>query len=163
MWPLLVNDFTKELISVLWHYTLDRKYEKQLISCKEIFITHTPFDFASEKLSIHSPIAYFSWSDTHSIYGNGLEMKASRKLADKLKQIKYSIKPIISKMWVLYLEFSMKKHQRNINFPSINHSQWKISNSRVNFQILKNYRPVSLLPVCTEIFERIIYNRIKNL
>ena len=27
-------------------------------------------------------------------------------------------------------------------------------------QILKNYRPVSLLPICAKIFERIIYNRI---
>ena len=27
-------------------------------------------------------------------------------------------------------------------------------------QFLKNYRPVSLLPVCAKIFERIIYNRI---
>ena len=27
-------------------------------------------------------------------------------------------------------------------------------------QILKNYRPVSLLPICAKIFERIIYNKI---
>ena len=31
---------------------------------------------------------------------------------------------------------------------------------KVHKQILKNYRPVSLLPICARIFQRIIYNRI---
>ena len=29
-----------------------------------------------------------------------------------------------------------------------------------NKQTLKNYRPVSLLPICSKIFERIFYNKV---
>ena len=44
-------------------------------------------------------------------------------------------------------------------------SEWKKANvvpihKKDDKQILKNYRPVSLLPVSVKIFERIIYNRI---
>ena len=44
-------------------------------------------------------------------------------------------------------------------------SEWKKANvvpihKKDDKQILKNYRLVSLLPICTKIFERIIYNRI---
>ena len=42
-------------------------------------------------------------------------------------------------------------------------NEWKMANvvpflKKGNKQILKNYRPVSLLPICGKIFERLIYN-----
>ena len=47
----------------------------------------------------------------------------------------------------------------NGKFPS----EWKKANvvpvhKKGNKQILENYRPVSLLPICGKIFERLIYN-----
>ena len=43
-------------------------------------------------------------------------------------------------------------------------SEWKKANvvpihKKDDKQVLKSYRPISLLPVCAKIFERIIYNR----
>ena len=42
-------------------------------------------------------------------------------------------------------------------------NEWKMANvvpvhKKSDKQILKNYRPVSLLPICGKIFERLIYN-----
>ena len=44
-------------------------------------------------------------------------------------------------------------------------TEWKKANvvlvhKKSDKQILKNYRPVSLLPVCGKIFERLLYNRL---
>ena len=44
-------------------------------------------------------------------------------------------------------------------------SNWKKGkivpiNKKGDKQILKNYRPVSLLPICREIFERLIFNEL---
>ena len=39
--------------------------------------------------------------------------------------------------------------------------EWKMANvvhKKSDKQILKNYRPVSLLPICGKVFERLIYN-----
>ena len=44
-------------------------------------------------------------------------------------------------------------------------SNWKKGNIapfKVDKQILKNYQPVSLLPICGEIFERLIFNKLFN-
>ena len=38
----------------------------------------------------------------------------------------------------------------------------KHSQHRFDKQILKNYRPVSLLPICGKIFERLIFNELLN-
>ena len=46
------------------------------------------------------------------------------------------------------------------------YTEWKKANNVVPIhkksdkQILKNYRPVSLLPICGKIFERLLYNRL---
>ena len=42
-------------------------------------------------------------------------------------------------------------------------NEWKMANivpvhKRSHKQFLKNYRPVSLLPICGKVFERLIYN-----
>ena len=42
-------------------------------------------------------------------------------------------------------------------------NEWKMANvvpvhKKSDKQILKNYRPVSLLPICGKVFERLIYN-----
>ena len=48
---------------------------------------------------------------------------------------------------------------RHGKFPN----EWKMANvvpvhKKSDKQILKNYRPVSLLPICGKVFERLIYN-----
>ena len=42
----------------------------------------------------------------------------------------------------------------NKGFPN----EWKKANERDDKQIIKHYRPVSLLPICSKIFEKIIFN-----
>ena len=59
------------------------------------------------------------------------------------------------------LEYIFRAPLNDERFPS----EWKKANvvpihKKDDKQFLKNYRPVSLLPICSKIFERIIYNRI---
>ena len=59
------------------------------------------------------------------------------------------------------LEYIFRVSLNDERFPS----EWKKTNvvpihKKDDKQILKNYRPVSLLPICAKIFERIIYDRI---
>ena len=58
------------------------------------------------------------------------------------------------------LEYIFQASLNDERFPS----EWKKANvvpihKKDDKQALKSYRPVSLLPVCAKIFERIIYNR----
>ena len=58
------------------------------------------------------------------------------------------------------LEYIFQASLNDERFPS----EWKKANvvpihKKDDKQALKRYRPVSLLPVCAKIFERIIYNR----
>ena len=53
-----------------------------------------------------------------------------------------------------------------INEPFQN--KWKKANiipvhKKGDKQIIKNYRPVSLLPICSKIFEKIIFNSLLNI
>ena len=59
------------------------------------------------------------------------------------------------------LEYLFRASLNDERFPS----EWKKANvvpihKKDDKQFLKNYRPVSLLPICAKIFERIIYNKI---
>ena len=61
----------------------------------------------------------------------------------------------ICKSLELILKFCFK-HEK---FPN----EWKMTNvvlvhKKSDKQILKNYRPVSLLPICGKVFQRLIYN-----
>ena len=54
---------------------------------------------------------------------------------------------------------------RNIVITGIFPDQWKLENvtpihKKNDKQQLSNYRPISLLPICSEIFEKIIFNNI---
>ena len=54
---------------------------------------------------------------------------------------------------------------KNILLPSTYPDQWKLANVTPIFkkgvkQLIRNYRPISLLPICSKIFEKIIF---KNL
>ena len=64
-------------------------------------------------------------------------------------------------MWFDYLQTIRNSFQRGFNglFPS----EWKKGNivpihKKGDKQVLKNYRPVSLLPICGKVFERLIFN-----
>ena len=53
----------------------------------------------------------------------------------------------------------------NILFTSIYPNLWKIANvipvfKKGDKQLIKNYRPISLLPICGKIFEKIIFNQL---
>ena len=57
------------------------------------------------------------------------------------------------------LEFIFQSCIKHEKFPN----EWKMANvvpdhKKRDKQILKNYRPVSLLPICGKVFERLIYN-----
>ena len=54
---------------------------------------------------------------------------------------------------------------KNILLTSIYPSMWKLANVTPIFkkgdkQLIKNYRPISLLPICGKIFEKIIFNNL---
>ena len=56
---------------------------------------------------------------------------------------------------------------RNILSTSIYPDMWKLANVTPIFkkgdkQLIKNYRPISLLPICGKIFEKIIFNKLYN-
>ena len=49
------------------------------------------------------------------------------------------------------------------NHPDI----WKTANitpvfKKGNKQLVKNYRPISLLPLCTKVFEKILFDKLNN-
>ena len=57
------------------------------------------------------------------------------------------------------LELIFQSYIKQRQFPN----EWKMANmfpvhKKSDQQILKNYRPVSLLPICGKVFERLIYN-----
>ena len=54
---------------------------------------------------------------------------------------------------------------RNIVITGIFPDQWKLANvtpihNKNDKQLVSNYRPISLLPICSKIFEKIIFNNI---
>ena len=54
---------------------------------------------------------------------------------------------------------------KDVLIPGLFPSEWKKGNivpihKKGDKQVLKNYRPVSLLPVCGKVFERLIFNEI---
>ena len=54
---------------------------------------------------------------------------------------------------------------RNILLTSIYPDTWKLANVNPIFkkgdkQLIKNYRPISILPICGKIFEKIIFNNL---
>ena len=54
---------------------------------------------------------------------------------------------------------------KNILLTTIYHGMWKLANMTPIFkngdkQLIKNYRPISLLPICGKIFEKIIFNNL---
>ena len=56
---------------------------------------------------------------------------------------------------------------RNIIKTGIYPDQWKLANvtpvhKKDNKQSIRNYRPISLLPICAKLFERILFNNIYN-
>ena len=56
---------------------------------------------------------------------------------------------------------------RNILLTSTYPDMWKLANVTPIFkkgdkQLIKNYRPISLLPICGKIFEKIIFNNLYN-
>ena len=57
------------------------------------------------------------------------------------------------------LELISKSYHENVKFPI----EWKKANVPIpkenNKQLIENYRPISLLPVCRKILERLIYNK----
>ena len=57
------------------------------------------------------------------------------------------------------LELISKSYHENVKFPI----EWKKANVPIpkenNKQLIENYRPISLLPVCGKILERLIYNK----
>ena len=58
------------------------------------------------------------------------------------------------------LEIIFENYLRSGKFPS----EWKKANVARTFkkgdkQCIKNYRPISLLPVCGKVFERLLYNK----
>ena len=59
------------------------------------------------------------------------------------------------------LDLNLQSCIKQGKFPT----EWKKANvvpvhKKEDKQILKNYRPVSLLPICGKIFERLIYNNL---
>ena len=55
----------------------------------------------------------------------------------------------------------------NILLTSIYHDMWKLANVTPIFkkgdkQLINNYRPISLLPICGKIFEKMIFNNLYN-
>ena len=68
--------------------------------------------------------------------------------------------------WFIYLWTTRTNFQRSINywFVSIKLEKGSIVpiHKKGDKQILKNYRPVSLLPICGKIFERLIFNELFN-
>ena len=56
---------------------------------------------------------------------------------------------------------------QNILLSSIYPDMWKLANvipifKKGDKQLIKNYRPISLLPICGKIFEKIIFNNVYN-
>ena len=56
---------------------------------------------------------------------------------------------------------------RNILSTAIYPDMWKLANVTPIFQkgdkqLIKNYRPISLLPICGKVFEKIIFNNLYN-
>ena len=56
---------------------------------------------------------------------------------------------------------------QNILVSSISPDMWKLANvipifKKGDKQLIKNYRPISFLPICGKIFEKIIFNNLYN-
>ena len=71
-----------------------------------------------------------------------------------IRMLKICDKPICKPLELMFQ--SCIKHGK---FPN----EWKMANvvlahKKSDKQILKNYRPVSLLPICVKVFEHLIYN-----
>ena len=61
------------------------------------------------------------------------------------------------------LVLPLKLIYRNILYTAIFPDQWKLANvtpihKKDNKQMVKNYRPISLLPICSKIFEKLLFN-----
>ena len=73
----------------------------------------------------------------------------------------------VSGQVLLLCDYSVILPFKNISSNSIYADMWKLANVTPIFkkgdkQLINNYRPISLLPICGKIFEKIIFNNLYN-
>ena len=65
-------------------------------------------------------------------------------------------------------QFGRITPQNNFSkYSAIYHDMWKLANAIPIFkkgdkQLIKNYRPISLLPICGKVFEKFFFNNLYN-
>ena len=129
-------------------------FTKTLLSIIQNFIPHEAYYFIPQLTNKCLDSIHFSSSDIAKIISHLNPNKVHGHNMLSIRMIKLCGNSICKPLSIIFNDCLNKG-----KFPH----EWKKANvvpvhKKGNKQSLKNYRPISLLPICSKIFERLIYN-----